>query len=207
MTFNSLAFVGFFAIVLALHALPFPWRVRKLNLFLASCVFYAAWQPSLLLLLLSTTAFAFAIAIAIDRVESKPRRRALLYLALLGNFGALVVFKYAPFLIENLTLLFGFFRIPLHFDPPDLLLPLGISFYTFHVASYLLDVYYRRVKASRSPIDFALYVTFFPGYRGTHRPLEGVPAAVRKADRGHWTWHWLGNVPFRLRALPQVCRG
>ena len=162
MLFNSLTFVVFFVVVLALHYAPLPWRVKKFNLLIASYIFYGAWSPPFVILLWISTALDWWVTKAIYATESARRRRSLLMLSVFGNLGLLGYFKYGDFLLQNFSHLMG--AIGLEYRPPawDIVLPVGISFYTFQTMSYTLDVYLRRAQPAKSFLDFALFVTFFP---------------------------------------------
>lgn len=162
MLFNSLTFVVFFAVVLALHRLPLPWRVKKLNLLVASYLFYAAWNPPFVILLWISTMVDWWAARAIARSESTARRRALLLVSLGTNLGLLGYFKYGDFLLRNFAELAA--TGGWNYVPPawDIVLPVGISFYTFQTMAYTLDVYLKRAPPAKSLLDFSLFVTFFP---------------------------------------------
>jgi alginate O-acetyltransferase complex protein AlgI len=162
MVFNSLVFIGFFAIVAVIHHSPASWRVRKIALLVASYVFYGAWNPPFLLLLWASTVLDFYCALAMEAAKTKRRRKAFMALSLVGNLGMLGYFKYGPFVLDNfhhLTRALG-----IEWAPPawNLILPVGISFYTFHTLSYTLDVYRGELAARRSLLDFGLAVSFFP---------------------------------------------
>jgi alginate O-acetyltransferase complex protein AlgI len=162
MQFNSYTFLLFFAAVLALHRSPLPWRAKKLNLLWASYLFYAAWNPPFVLLLWLSTLVDWFVARAIHTSEAPRRRRRLLGLSLAVNLGVLGFFKYGGFLLENFVAALRIFGIDFHPAAPNIVLPVGISFYTFQTLSYTLDVYRRNASPSRSFLDYALYVTFFP---------------------------------------------
>ena len=162
MLFNSLTFVVFFAVVLVAHNLPLAWKTKKVNLLLASYIFYAAWSPPFVILLWISTAVDWYAARQIQSTEQLGRRRAYMALSMLANLGMLGFFKYGGFLMDNFVALAG--AAGVHYQAPgwDIVLPVGISFYTFQTMSYTLDVYHRRSTPSPSFVDFALYVTFFP---------------------------------------------
>lgn len=162
MLFNSLTFLVFFAVVLALHRAPLPWRVKKTNLLAASYVFYAAWSPPFVLLLWLSTVVDWFVAKAIFREERVARRRALLGVSLAANLGLLGYFKYGGFLLENWQSLVSMIGVSWTAPGWDIVLPVGISFYTFQTMAYSLDVYLRRAEPADSMLDFALFVTFFP---------------------------------------------
>jgi alginate O-acetyltransferase complex protein AlgI len=160
--FNSLTFVAFFAIVLGLHAAPLPWRVRKLNLLIASYLFYAAWNPPFVVLLWLSTLIDWYAAKGIAATARTTRRRLLLLVSVAANLGVLGYFKYGGFLLDGFR--DGLQALGVAWTPPaiDVFLPIGISFYTFQSMSYTIDVYRRRAEAWPSVLDFALFVTFFP---------------------------------------------
>ena len=162
LSFNSLTFIAFFAIVVALHRLPIPWRAKKVNLLVASYLFYAAWNPPFVLLLWLSTVVDWFAARGIHDTGDRARRRAWLLLSIAANLGLLAYFKYGGFVLENVAALAA--SVGIQYAPPkwDIVLPVGISFYTFQTMSYTLDVYLRRARPATSFLDFALFVTFFP---------------------------------------------
>lgn len=192
MLFNSLTFFAFFTLVLALHRAPFSWRQKKLNLLIASYSFYAAWNPPFVVLLWISTLVDWHIAKAIFREERISKRRLLLAISVLVNLGILGYFKYGEFLLENWIALLGAFGIA--YDAPswNIVLPVGISFYTFQTMAYSLDIYLRRAEPSRSFLDFALFVTFFPQLVAGPivRPTHLIPqfAVPRQASPTQLTW-------------------
>jgi alginate O-acetyltransferase complex protein AlgI len=162
MVFNSLTFLVFFAVVWTLHQLPLPWTAKKINLLLASYAFYAAWNPPFVLLLFLSACVDFKLARQMGRLQSKTARRSLLILSLVLNLGLLGFFKYGNFFRENFAALVARFGVHYQPSPFDIILPLGISFYTFETISYLIDVYRRRIEPWESFLDYALFLTFFP---------------------------------------------
>ena len=186
MVFNSLTFVVFFACVLALHSLPLPWTVRKANLLVASYLFYAAWNPPFVILLWISTVVDWWAAKKLVSVQGAHARRAWMLLSVVANLGMLAYFKYGKFALENFQAIAGTFGID--YRPPgfDIVLPVGISFYTFATLSYTLDIYLRRAKPANNFLDYALFVTFFPHLVAgpIMRPTELVPqfAQPRRAS-------------------------
>jgi len=160
--FNSLTFAVFFAIVLGLHNLPLPWTTKKINLLLASYLFYAAWSPPFVILLWISTAVDWKVASWISAAQSPRHRKLILALSLIANLGFLGYFKYGAFLTENFALVLR--TVGVAYAPPswNIVLPVGISFYTFQSIAYSLDVYLRRAAPTNNFLDFALFVTFFP---------------------------------------------
>lgn len=162
MLFNSLTFLLFFAIVLPVFLALGDWKKKKRWLLAASYLFYAAWHPPYVLILFASTLLDWWLARCIYRSQSSRHRRLLLQVSLVANLGLLGTFKYADFLLQNfreLMLLLG-----IDYAPPDagLLLPVGISFYTFASLSYTIDVYRREIKGDTPFSDYALFVSFFP---------------------------------------------
>ncbi|SFK13624.1 MBOAT family O-acyltransferase [Methylocapsa palsarum] len=161
MLFNSFQFFVFFSTFLVLY-FSTPRGARPVLLLIASYIFYAGWRPSFLILLLFTTFVDYFSALAIDTAKSAVVRRAALFTSLTINFGLLGTFKYLDFLLSNIVGAAGFFGVEL---PPlalNLILPVGISFYTFQSVGYTLDVYNRRFPAERNLLYYAVYVAFFP---------------------------------------------
>jgi len=162
MNFNSYTFIIFFAVVLALHHAPFTWKFKKINLLIASYFFYAAWHPPFVILLLICTLADWFAGKGVASSDTIGKRRFFLGIALCVNLGILGFFKYANFLMENFIWMMSLFSI--HYQPVklDIVLPLGISFFTFQSLTYTLDIYKRKARPWPSFLDFALFVSFFP---------------------------------------------
>ncbi|MEP6735191.1 MAG: MBOAT family protein [Chryseolinea sp.] len=162
MVFNSLVFIVFFAVVVILHYCPFPWKIKKINLLTASYIFYAAWNPPFIILLWLSTVVDFYMASLMGIESNQKRRKLYLIVSLVLNLGMLAYFKYGSFLLDNFVALLSGFGVEYHPLPLDIILPVGISFYTFQTLSYTIDVYRRTIPPEKSFLDFALFVTFFP---------------------------------------------
>jgi len=162
MLFNSYTFIAFFIIVLTLHNLPFAWKVKKIILLLAGYIFYAAWNPPFILLLWLSTVIDFYVGKALYMQINKHKKRGLLIISLIGNLGMLCFFKYGGFLLGNFVSLVNTFGINYHPAKPNIILPAGISFYTFTTLCYTIDMYKKHSKPVRSLLDFSLFVSFFP---------------------------------------------
>ena len=162
MVFNSYTFIAFFIIMLILHNLPFSWRVKKINLLLASYIFYAAWNPPFILLLWLSTVVDYFVGRALYVQENKYKKRMLLVVSLIGNLGMLCFFKYGGFLLDNFVALVNMVGLDFHPAEPNIILPAGISFYTFTTLCYTIDMYHRKSEPVKSLLDFSLFVTFFP---------------------------------------------
>jgi alginate O-acetyltransferase complex protein AlgI len=150
----------FLPLVLGLYFLLRP-ELRNVVLLVASLIFYLWGEKIFVLVLLGSITANYWLGWWIDRARARWHSRLAVAVAVLVNLGLLGTFKYANFLVDNLNLLLA----PLHLDPVKLdpvHLPLGISFFTFHALSYVIDVYRREVPALRNPVNFALYISFFP---------------------------------------------
>lgn len=161
MAFNSLIFLIFFAIVLGVHNLPLAWRAKKTNLLIASYIFYAAWNPPFILLLWVSTLTDWFASRKIAETSGYAKHLYLV-LSICVNLVMLGYFKYGAFLEENFAAMLQLFGIAYGIGDPNIILPLGISFYTFQSMSYSIDVYRGKQRVCKSLRDFALYVAFFP---------------------------------------------
>ncbi len=161
MLFNSVPFLLFFAIVFCLYFL-IPARRRWLLLLIASYLYYASWKPEYVLLIAAVTGVTYFTGLQMGKIGEKSKRRKYLALSLIINLGFLFIFKYFNFFTHSLWS--GLRTLNLDFNPPslDLVIPVGISFFTLQVVSYSLDVY----RGTRDPEShlgfFALFVSFFP---------------------------------------------
>jgi alginate O-acetyltransferase complex protein AlgI len=184
--FNSLVFVVFFAAVLLLHSMPFTWTTKKINLLIASYLFYAAWNPPFVVLLWISTVVDWFAAQAMVRSQNAWERRAWMLISIVANLGMLAFFKYGQFLVDSFSAVANLAGIHYHAPRYGIILPIGISFYTFATLSYTLDVYLRRAAPAKNFLDYALFVTFFPHLVAgpIMRPTELVPqfATPRRAS-------------------------
>ncbi len=161
MTFNSLAFLIFFPVVTVLYFL-LPHRFRWMLLLAASYYFYMSWNPKLVFLILFTTTVSYAAALLLEKTERKGLRKLCLAVTLCACLGVLFFFKYFNFLSSSVTGLLRAFSLPVNDFLLDLVLPVGISFYTFQTLSYVIDVYRGAIGAERHFGYYALFVSFFP---------------------------------------------
>lgn len=163
MFFNSLTFLMFFLCVLAIHLLPLSWKLRKFNLLVASYFYYAAWDVRFALLLVHATATNLLAAKWIARWDDFPaRRRFVLWLNVALNIGLLCAFKYGNEFFDAWNWLARHVSPSFEASTINILLPVGLSFFTFQSLSYTIDVYRRQVKPAASALDLALFVSFFP---------------------------------------------
>ncbi len=183
MLFNSSEFAVFILVVLLVYHGLLPrgaWRARKIFLTIASYAFYMSWNPAFGVLLLGSTLLDFAAGRWIERTTHPVARRALVGVSIAFNLGMLGFFKYGGFVAANVHDL-----LRLQGDPPllDVILPVGISFYTFESLSYTIDVY-RGQKACRSLLDFSLFLSFFPHLVAGPivRPRAFLPQLTRQPE-------------------------
>ena len=163
MLFNSLSFVVFLIIVLLLYYSKFlNWSNKKRMLLLASYLFYAMWNPPLVILLWISTIVDWTAGNQLAKLTDKKKRKLWLMLSLFVNLGFLAFFKYGDFLLENFVDVMNAVGLDFEARPMDIILPMGISFYTFQTMSYTIDMYRGKLEPARTFLDFALYVTFFP---------------------------------------------
>jgi alginate O-acetyltransferase complex protein AlgI len=161
MLFNSLHFIWFFAVVYALYRV-LPHRAQNWLLLIASYYFYAAWDWRFLGLLVASTLVDYTCGRMLARVEETRARRLLLIASLGFNLTMLAFFKYFNFFAENLHFVFGAIGWQVDFVTLHVLLPVGISFYTFATMSYVIDVYRREIPATPNLLEFAIFVAYFP---------------------------------------------
>jgi alginate O-acetyltransferase complex protein AlgI len=162
MIFSSPIFLFlFFPIVLTVNLLLPGTKARNVWLLSMSLVFYAWGQIDFILLLLASTLVNYGFGLWLDRSEATARRKLITALAVFFNVGALAFFKYADFAVSLLNSLLSLAGIaPIH--APSIPLPIGISFFTFHALSYIVDVYRRKWRTATDPSSLALYIFFFP---------------------------------------------
>lgn len=161
MQFDSISFLVFFVILLFFYNLPFSWAGKKNQLLIGSYVFYAAWNPWFLPLLIFTTTLDWLLALAIGGAK-ETHKKFFLIITITLNLSVLIFFKYIVFLFSILQDFLAIFSVNMPDFEMNIILPLGISFYTFHSLSYCIDVYRGRFSATKNWRDYALYVSFFP---------------------------------------------
>jgi len=161
MVFNSLAFFVFLALCLIVYRF-LPHRAQNHFLLAASYFFYGAWDWRFLGLILFSTVFDWAIALELGRTRDPRRRKLIVGASIVASLGLLGYFKYVGFFADSLARLASLFGFTLRPFELDVVLPVGISFYTFQTMSYVIDVYRGRLDPARNLLDFALYVGFFP---------------------------------------------
>jgi alginate O-acetyltransferase complex protein AlgI len=162
MLFYTPEFLIFSIILLGMLGFVHQNEPRKLILLLASYIFYMWWNPAFILLIIFSTLVDFTIGRRLAAEESLSKRRLYLVISMTANLGLLFIFKYAGLFGDSLL---GIMRMLGH-EPSwvsvNLTLPVGISFYTFQTMSYTIDIYRRKIEPTHKPLDFALFVAFFP---------------------------------------------
>ena len=163
MLFNSLPFLYFFIFVFVVQHFLGKWgTARKIFLLLASYAFYMFWSVPFVLLLVGSIVLDYFVGLALHRNERPRTRKLLIGMSLVVNLGALAFFKYANFIVESAGAVAGLVGVPISTQALNIVLPLGISFYTFQTLSYSIDMYRRERPPCTSMLDFMLYVMFFP---------------------------------------------
>ena len=157
MIFNSLAFAIFLPIVLALYyVLPFKWQNRML--LVASLFFYAWWDWRFLGLLALTILIDFYASHAVYRATTHKRKKQWMLLSVISNVSVLVIFKYSNFFVSSFAATLSKLGFAVHLPTLALVLPIGISFYTFMSMAYVIDVYREQLEPTPHLFDFALFV-------------------------------------------------
>lgn len=164
MLFNSIGFLIFLPIVFCLYWFVFNKKYQNQNklLLLASFYFYACWDWRFLFLLMFSIGLDYFSGIKIENSRNKREAKFWLTLSIVINLGFLGFFKYYNFFIESFADLLGGMGFKVNIWLLNVILPVGISFYTFHGLSYVIDVYKKRIRAERSFIDYAVFVSYFP---------------------------------------------
>lgn len=164
MLFNSIDFAIFLPIVFLLY-----WFVANKNLKLqnflivvASYLFYGWWDWRFLSLILFSTLIDYSVGIRLSKQDNISKRKILLWISILVNLGFLGFFKYYNFFLDNFIAAFSFFGTPINIKGLNIILPVGISFYTFQTLSYTIDVYKRKLEPTKDFIAFTAFVSFFP---------------------------------------------
>ena len=163
MLFNSLDFAIFFPIVFVLYWIVYRHlSLRNIFILMASYVFYGWWDWRFLLLIIISSLIDFYVGRQLGQTDDKAKRKYLLYFSLFVNLGFLVYFKYTNFFIDTFVDSFRLFGKSLEISTLNIILPVGISFYTFQTLSYTIDVYRGQLKPTKDPIAFFAFVAFFP---------------------------------------------
>ena len=161
MTFNSLHFLIFLPVVIILYFIV-PHKFRWLVLLIASYYAYMSWNPWLVFLILATTVVSYTAGILMPKTNNLKVKKLLLVITIIVCLGILIFFKYFNFLLGSVISFLNLFSMNIHSVALDIILPIGISFYTFQTLSYVIDVYRGKFAPEKHFGYFALYVSFFP---------------------------------------------
>ena len=182
MVFNSLQFLAFFPVV-ALGSFAVPRRMQWVWLLASSYYFYMCWNAQYALLIALSTVVTYGCALFVEQMRGRVLRRAVLVFGLAVNLGILGFFKYYNFFGDTLSRVFGALGVSLHIPALDVLLPVGISFYTFQALGYMIDVYRGDIQAERNLLRYALFVSFFPQL--VAGPIERSKNLLRQVNEPH----------------------
>ena len=163
MLFNSIEYLFFLPIVFICYwSLSNHLKLQNSFLLLASYFFYGLWSPKFLILIIFSSAVDFLVGLQLQKESNNRRRKYWLWLSLAVNLGLLGVFKYFNFFIDSFVDFAALFGMNPSVTTLQIILPVGISFYTFQTLSYTIDIYHKRLKATRNWLNFFTYVAFFP---------------------------------------------
>ena len=191
MLFNSFEFAAFFAVFYLLYLMLFRWRrAQNMLLLVASYVFYGWWDWRFLSLLALSTVVDFSVGRALTRTDDSAERKRLVTISVVVNLAVLGFFKYFNFFVGSFTDAMASVGWTVDALTLDIVLPVGISFYTFQTLSYSIDVYRKKMPAARSLLDFAVFVAFFPQLVAgpIERAARFLPQVQqpRKLSTGQW---------------------
>ncbi|MCR5234620.1 MAG: MBOAT family protein [Lachnospiraceae bacterium] len=161
MLFNSIEFLIFFPVTVTVYFL-IPDRIKYIWLLAASYFFYMQWNPAYVFLLLTSTVVTYSGALILEKSDDDKKRKLCLFIAILINLTILGYFKYSGLIMHYLYRGFSLAGIPFKPWDRDILLPVGISFFTLQALGYLIDVYRRDIYAERNILKYALFISFFP---------------------------------------------
>lgn len=186
MLFNSFAFLGFFPLVVLVYfAIPLKWR--WVWLLLGSYYFYMCWNPVYILLLLFSTVVSYAGGRALDRIGGRKGRKLILAGVVLLHVGLLFWYKYLNFFLYTCNQLLRRLGVGFQWPQYDILLPVGISFFTFQAMGYVIDVYRKDTACEKNIFRYALFVSFFPQLvAGPIERSQNLMHQLRKTHRFDW---------------------
>ncbi len=187
MAFCEFRFFAFFMAVFVIYWLLPRNVLRKSWLLVCSFAFYAAWDWRFLSLILVSTVVDYLAGIGLESIRRSSLRRAILLVSLTTNLGLLAFFKYFGFFVESCQELLQLVGLPFNTTTLNIILPVGISFYTFQTLSYTIDVYRNKLTPTRNLLDFALYVSFFPQL--VAGPIVRAKSFLPQLDQiKRWQW-------------------
>ena len=182
MLFNSLQFAVFLPIVFLLYWM-IPTKYRWIVLLLSSVYFYMSFNAKTIFLILMTTLISYASALMMSKQQDTKKKKMILIGTTFVCLGVLFLFKYLNFFFDTLTALFSIVSIPIHPMTVTLMLPVGISFYTFQTLSYVMDVYHGKIEPERHFGVYAAYISFFPAI--SSGPIERAANLIPQIKHGN----------------------
>lgn len=197
MLFNSLAFAVFLPVVFFLYW-ALPQKKRWIVLLISSYYFYMSWNVKYVVLILFTTAISYASAVLMEKYNKKSTKRMLMLVAVAASLLVLFFFKYFDFAQNTLVRILQSFAIELHPVTLSLMLPVGISFYTFQTLSYVIDVYKGEVEAEHNFFKYAAFISFFPQL--VAGPIERTKNLLPQIDCEHHFTYEKGSYGMKLMA-------
>ena len=162
MVFSSFVFLIYFLPITVLGYYLMPGKGKNLWLLLASLIFYAWGEPKYIILMLVSILINYGLGLLIEKENSQAGRKAWMIFSVIYNLGILVWFKYLHFFADTVDSVFDLSLVKQHPFLETITMPIGISFFTFQILSYVIDVYRKEVKAQRNPLKLALYISLFP---------------------------------------------
>jgi len=189
MLFNSYQFLVFFPIVCLIYFI-LPSKIRWISLLVSSYYFYLCWNPTYIVLILISTVLTYLCGLIVERVDTKAKKKIALVICVILNIGILGYFKYTNFLIDSINSILRNFDInPI--SGFDIVLPVGISFYTFQAIGYSIDVYRGEINAEKNIFKYALFVSFFPQLvAGPIERSKNLLGQIRsESSRQLWDYH------------------
>ncbi len=199
MLFNSIDFAVFLPLVFSIYWILGTKNIRYQNLLIviSSYVFYGWWDWRFLSLIAFSTLVDFSIGRLLERNNESRKRKMLLSISILVNLGFLGFFKYYNFFLDNFVAAFSFFGTEVSPNSLEIVLPVGISFYTFQTLSYTIDVYRKKIKATHDIVVFSAYVSFFPQL--VAGPIERASQLLPQfSNERHFDYH---NAVLGLRQM------
>jgi D-alanyl-lipoteichoic acid acyltransferase DltB (MBOAT superfamily) len=192
MLFNSLQFALFLPLVFTVHW-TLPHRGRIVFLLIASYLFYGWWDPRFLTLIAISTLVDYFVARALETTADERRRRLVFLMSIVANLGILGFFKYSGFFVQSAADLLNSLGVEANPAFLRVVLPVGISFYTFQTMSYTFDVFRRRIPAERDLLSFALFVSYFPQLVAGPIERAGRLLPQIKAERDFPSWERIAS--------------
>jgi alginate O-acetyltransferase complex protein AlgI len=205
MIFTSFEFIIFFVFVLVIRSFLRSFTAERWFLLVVSYLFYMSWSIPCGFLILGTSVVDYYVGVALGRIENPQKRKLLLVVSIVANLGVLGFFKYTNFLLDNVSLALNSLGYQAQRWHYDILLPAGISFFTFQSMTYTIETYRGKLKPCHSLRDFLLFVGFFPQLLAgpINRAADLLPQFAQRI-RANWLDFEIGLVTFGLGAMKKL---